>query len=74
MFYGTVRDRIAHSQRNNPNRCKSVLQFDKNNNLLKEWHSVCEIQRELGFLQSNISACCNGRTKTSNGFIWKFKE
>lgn len=32
--------------------------------------SASEVQRELGFLQTNISNVCNGKRKTCGGFHW----
>ena len=57
----------------NSNRAIPILQFDLNNNLVKQWDSQIEIQRELGYKQSVISNCCNGRGKTAYGYIWKHK-
>lgn len=60
----------------NPNRGKAVLQFDKNGNLIREWLSSMQIERELGFKQTNVNACCNNKPhyNTAYGYIWKFKE
>ena len=57
-----------------------ILQFDTDNNFIKEWDSAYEIERELGFNQRNIRTCCAGKNsegrniKTAYGFKWKFKE
>lgn len=53
---------------------KTVLQYDKNNNLIKEWGSTMDVQREMGFVQSNIGSCCRGERKTAYGYIWKYKR
>lgn len=56
-------------------RSKPVLQIDKNTNqVIAEFYSALEVQRQLGYKQSNISACYNGKRKTAGGFIWKYKE
>ena len=34
--------------------------------------SASEIQRKLGFNQSHICRCCNGKIKTSHGYHWKY--
>lgn len=54
-------------------RNRAVLQYDKNNNLIKEWGSVAEISKELGFRAATIRACCSGQTAISHGFIWRYK-
>lgn len=64
--YGTRNERIAKSI------SKSVLQFTKNGEFVKEWSSTHQIQRDLGFYQSSITKCCNGKLKTAYGFIWKY--
>lgn len=51
-----------------------VLQFDKQNNLIKEWDNASQIERETGWLRSNIKSCCNGKLKSAYGFIWKRKN
>lgn len=55
---------------------KPVLQFDLQGNFIKEWESICSIQRELGFDKSCISAVAlNYRNrKKAYGFIWKYKN
>lgn len=54
-------------------RNKKVLQYDKDNNLIKEWSSAAEISKELGFRRETIQDCCNGQMTVSNGFIWRYK-
>lgn len=56
------------------NKRKPVLQYDLQENFIKEWESASEIQRQLKFSQSAISAYCLGNRKVAYGFIWKFKE
>ena len=51
---------------------KKVNQYDLNGNLIKTWDSMGEIQRKLGINHCMISECCNGKQKTSRGFIWKY--
>ena len=53
---------------------KKVIQYDLNNNKIKEWAGIREIQRELGFSRANISSCCNNRPNciTAYGYKWSF--
>ena len=54
-----------------PEKCaKTILQYDKNGNFIKEWPSSWSIQRELGFAQSFISGCAKGKFKSAYGFVW----
>lgn len=55
---------------------KSVLQIDKNTNeIITEFPSVREVQRELGFDFSSISACCRNKPhyNTAYGYKWRYK-
>ena len=53
---------------------KPVLQINKDTNeIITEFPSVMEVERQLGFYQSNISMCCNGKRKTVGGFKWQYK-
>lgn len=52
---------------------KSVQKFSKNNELLQTYSSIKEASILNNLQQSNISMCCNGKLKTSGGFIWRFK-
>lgn len=53
---------------------KKVLQFDLNGNLIKEWPSTNEIERQTGYWHNAISLCCSGKHKQSYGYIWKYKK
>lgn len=53
---------------------KIVCQYDKKGNFIKEWQSIRDVERNLKINNVSISHCCNGKTKTAGGYIWKFKE
>lgn len=53
--------------------CKIVLQFDKNYEFVKEWPSASEPARFYNVSKTSIIQCCNGKTKTSCGYIWIYK-
>ncbi len=53
---------------------KAVLQYSMKNELVREWATVGEIFRELGFDKSAILRCCKGKQKRSYWFIWRFKD
>ena len=48
-----------------------VSQFTLGGKWVKDWAGACEIQREMGVSQSNISSCMLGKRKSAYGFIWK---
>jgi len=52
----------------------SILQYSLDEKLMREWDSSTQIQKELGIRSTSVVNCCKGRIKTSNGFIWKYKE
>jgi group I intron endonuclease len=52
---------------------KPVLQYDLNDNIIKEWSSIKEAAEALGIRETGISLCCNNKLKTSNKYVWKFK-
>ena len=58
----------------NNKKSKPVLQFDVENNLIKEWDSAGMAAKALTLSVGNIWMCCNGKYKTSYGFIWKYKN
>ena len=71
--YGTGIKRRSEKQLNK-NTSKQVFQYDLENNLINVFPSGKEVQRQLGYLQTSISACCLGKLKTAYGYIWKYKE
>jgi hypothetical protein len=55
-------------------RKKPILQFDKQNNFIKEWPGIIDAAKILNIGNSAIQQCCNGKQKTSGGFVWKYKN
>jgi hypothetical protein len=54
---------------------KAILQYDLNNNFIKEWSSYDEIIKSgLCKKWHHICSCCTGKTPTAYGFIWKHKQ
>lgn len=53
---------------------KAVLQFDLQNNFIKEYASGKEATKEVKVNEKSVRNCCNGKYKTAGGFAWKFKE
>jgi group I intron endonuclease len=52
---------------------KSVLQYDLNNNFIKEWDSAKEASKSLNIAIQHITACCRGEVKKThnNKFMYK---
>lgn len=72
MNWGTQKKRSAMARTNG--KCsKPILQYTMNGVFLREWVSQQEITRQTGYHRGNISSCCNGKIKSSNGYVWRFK-
>lgn len=66
--YGTRNRRIAESNTNHPKFSKQVLCVETG----KVYPSTKQVERELGFANTNISAACNGKYKSAYGFHWRY--
>lgn len=51
---------------------KGVLQISMDGEILAEFKSAAEVERILGFRNSRINECCNGKRKSAFGFKWEF--
>ena len=66
--YGTRIQRVAEKT------SKKIIQYDLNNNFIKEYKSITEAGKENNLDISSIVKCCKGKYKTYKNFIWKYKE
>lgn len=57
-----------------PHKVHEIYQYTLNNEFIKKWESAEDIEYLLGFNRGVICACAFGKTKSSNGFIWKYPE
>ena len=73
LNYGTRVERIFKKTTNG--KCsKPVLQIDPTTDeVIAEFPSIHQVQRELGYKIAHISACCKGRRKTCGNFKCQFK-
>ena len=51
---------------------KTVLQLDKNGNVLNSWIGLKAAEEATGVGESNIRRCCYGRGSYAGGFAWKY--
>lgn len=65
-------DKLAAIDNNFKKRSKTVYQYTLNGELVGVWESTMEIERQLGFCHSKISACCLGKGKTYKGYKWSY--
>lgn len=50
-----------------------VSQYDMNDNFIKTWRSLREIESVLGYGHGNIAKCCEGAYKHAYGYHWKYE-
>lgn len=53
---------------------KSILQYTKDNILIKEYPSVTDASQETGISNTSIGNCLTGRSKSAGGFKWIYKN
>ena len=63
--YGTINERISNSHK------IPILQYDLDGNFIREWPSAIDVGEEV---RKGISQCLRGKSKSSYGYIWKYKE
>ena len=54
-------------------RGEKITLKELHNNLIKEWRSLEEIYNVLNFKKSGISNNLNDLSKSSHGYIWRYK-
>ena len=72
----TKEENNAHGTRNERiiEKCgKPVIQYTLNGEFVAEYPTLKNAERKTGIYSTNISSCCNGKYKTSGGYIWKWK-
>ena len=63
--YATRNERVAKAL------SKTVLQLSLTGDLIREWPSTMECERN-GFHHGHVAACCQGERKTHKGFRWEY--
>lgn len=51
---------------------KPIEQYDMDGNFIKLWNHGCEV-KEAGFNPPTINSCCNHKSLSAYGYIWKFQ-
>lgn len=70
--YGTRNSRIGKAHLNRKDCSKKVGQYDKSMNLLAEFPSMNEAERQTGIPHNRICMACQGRYMSAGGYIWKY--
>ena len=72
----TVRENNVHGtriKRAAEKLSQKVIQLDLDDNVLNEFESMKQAERETGVFASHIGASCNGKRKSAGGYKWKRK-
>ena len=70
--HGTRNERISKAMTNGK-LSKRVLQLSLSGELIREWPSTMECERN-GFNHSAVCNCCNGKLPHYKGFLWMFAD
>ena len=68
--YGTRNNRIINTKRNT---FKTIIQKDKNNNIIKVWKDIIEIQENTKYNKHNIYKCCEKKYKYAYDYKWEYE-
>ena len=69
--YGTRTERIIKTKEKT---FKTIIQKDKNGNVIKKWKNIIEIKNNTNFNKHSIYKCCNGKHKTAYGYKWEYDK
>lgn len=53
---------------------KSIIQYDKSGNFIKQWPGIRYASKSLEICHVNIVNCANHDIKTAGGFIWRYLD
>ena len=67
------KDRLTGKLGKDANRSIPIIQYSKSNEFVREWDCIMEVERELGIKNTAICNNLKGYSKSSGGFIWKYK-
>ena len=51
---------------------RKIAQYNKNGDLIKVWDGITDASNNFGVDKGAIWRCCNGKSKTSCGYVWKY--
>ena len=74
--YPLAKSHLHQSMINNSKLSKSVYQIDKTTGeVINEYPSIQEAERQTGISSQNISKCCRGIVgfKSAYGYFWRYK-
>jgi group I intron endonuclease len=72
VFTTDYNEKWKPKKRNTTYEKTKVLQFDLQNNFIKEYKSISYAAKITGINKTNISRNCKGIYKQAKGFIWRY--
>lgn len=75
LKFGTYKENIQDAYNDGlHSNMKAVIQYDKNNNKINDFKSITDASKKTKISITSIANCLKGLSKTSGGYIWKYKE
>lgn len=72
MYYDDYSNDVKVSKIKYNFRNKPFIQLKLDGTFVKEWYSIPQIHKELGFGVSSISLCLNGKKENYKGYNWVY--
>jgi hypothetical protein len=70
----TSHQKITHKQLGVKTNIKKIIQYN-NNGFYKEWNDgIAEASRQLNISHAGINQALSGKSKTCNGYFWKYNN
>ena len=70
----TEEERARFRGGNSPLACAVVGLDKKTLEIVFEFDSIMDAERQTGIANTNISTCCCGKRQSAGGYIWKYKN
>lgn len=70
--YGNRNNKLRLKNLNNKQISKSVLMCNLNGDVIREFPSIMEVERIMGFSNANISSVCRNKRHSCGGYIWRY--
>ena len=61
-----------HKKKKAEAKKKVVVQYDKDNNKIKEWKSALDAELSCGVSRCHIASVCKGKRRSAGGYIWRY--
>ena len=67
-------EEITHTNNVRYSKAKKIIQLDLNENFIKKWNCIRDVEKEIGIDHRQICDCLLKKQKTCHGFKWKYEE